>query len=325
MVLACASFLISARAQFDYLQVEVIVKRSVTGPVTRRNPYHLHVATDHGGTYGDPPWRGAQPSYPGQPPSAEPARRPPRPKAAFLIAVTALVLGAAGLAVSLAAVATQLLPRHFTAYQQQQIVNWEFGKRWRDLPAGQIFPASAVYAPPAALDDDPALTLAVRRIGIARQATCRAATDAAAAAILDRDGCASMLRATYADGTDSYVVTVGVAILPGTAQASAAARSLAIADGEGTTAPGVRAVSFSNTPAQWFTDKRRQLSGAESAGTYVVLYTAGYADSRPREPVASDSYGDAEMTAAAAGTARAVAAVLAAPVPAPSCPGVPGC
>jgi hypothetical protein len=307
----------------------------------------LHVATDYDGTYGDPSWHRAQPLYPGE--SADPAEsadpgergygsglpgaEPPgggstgwqrRTKASFLIAVTALVLGVVGLAVSLFGVATQMLPRQFTAQQQRQITNWEYGKRWRQMPAGQIFPASAKYAPPSALDDDISLTLPARRIGIARQASCRAATDAAAAAVLDRDGCKDMLRATYADGTGSYVVTVGVAVLPGVAQANAAAASLTTAGVDGI-GPGVHAVSFRNTPAALFTDQRRQVSGAVSAGTYVVLYTAGYADSRPKEPVSKDTYGDAEMTAAAQGVAKAVRAVLAAPVTPASCPGAAGC
>ena len=288
------------------------------------------MATEYGGTYGDPPWNGVQPPYAGQPgygsgpPDGGSAGWQRRSRTSFVIAVIALVLGVAGLAVSLVGVATQLLPRQFTAGQQRQITNWEFGKRWRDLSAAVIFPASASYSPPAALDDDPSLTLAARRIGIARQATCHAATDAAAAAVLDRDGCSAMLRATYADGTDSYVVTIGVAVLPAAAQASAAVTSLASA-GAGGIEPGVHAVPFANTPAAWFTDQRRQLSGAVSAGTYVVLYTAGYADNRPREPISADGYADAEMTGAAAGVARAVLSVLARPVPSPSCPGTPGC
>jgi hypothetical protein len=243
----------------------------------------------------------------------------------LIIAITALVLGVAGLAFSAVGVATQLLPRQFTAAQQRQITNWEYGKHWRDLPAGEIFTATVAYLPPSVLDDDPSLTLAARRIGIVKQAICRTATDAAAATVLDRDGCTHVLRATYADGTSSYVMTVGVAVLPGVAQARAAAQSLSTAPEVGGIAPGVRAVPFSGTPAQWFTDKRRQLSGAISAGTYVVLYTAGYADSRPKEPVASDSYADTEMKDAAKGVAQSVLAVLAAHVPSVSCPGTPGC
>jgi len=303
------------------------------------------VATDYGGTYGDPPWHGAQPPYQGQPsyqdqpgdgsgpPGGDggdddgggPAGWQRRSRTSLVIAITALVLGAAGLAASLFGVATQLLPRQFTAAQQRQITNWEYSKRWRDLPADRIFPVSAGYAPPAALDDDPSLTLGARRIGIARQATCGSATDTAAAAVLDRDGCKNLLRATYADGTDSYVVTVGVAVLPGVRQATDAARSLGNAAAVDGILPGVHAVPFRNTSAAWFTNQRRQLSGVISAGTYVVLYTAGYADSRPREPVSGDTYGDAEMTRAASGVARSVLSVLAAHVPAPSCPGTPGC
>jgi hypothetical protein len=297
----------------------------------------LYVATDYGDTYGDQPWHGAQPPYQDQPhpdqplgtDQAEDGLRPPgwqrRSKTSFIIAVTALVLGVIGLAVSGIGVATQLLPRQFTAAQQRQITNWEYSEHWRDLSAGEVFPATATYTPPSVLDDDPALALAARRIGLAKQATCRAATDAAAAAVLDRDGCTHVLRATYADGTDSYVVTVGVAVLPGVAQAHAAAQSLTTARDVDGIAPGVRAVPFSHTSAQWFTDERRQLSGSISAGTYVVLYTAGYADSRPKEPVSSDSYADAEMKDAAKGVAQSVLAVLAAHVPSASCPGTPGC
>ena len=69
----------------------------------------------------------------------------------------------------------------------------------------------------------------------------------------------------------------------------------------------------------------RQLSGAVAAGTYVILYTVGYTDNRPKEPVSGDSYADGEMTSAGAGVARAVQSVLGAPVRSPGCPGTPGC
>jgi hypothetical protein len=239
--------------------------------------------------------------------------------------VTALVIGLAGLAVSLYGVATQLMPRHFSAAQQRQITDWEYAKRWRVEPAGKIFPARVKYQPPAALDDDPSLTLAADRIGIAKQATCQSATDPAAAAVLDRNGCTAVLRATYVDGTDSYVVTVGAAVMPGSAQASAAARELASAGQAGGDGPGVDAVAFKNTPASWFTDQRRQLTGSVAAGGYVILYTVGFADSRPHEPVSAASYADDEMTNAGRGVADAVLSVLGAPVPPAHCPGTPGC
>lgn len=235
------------------------------------------------------------------------------------------MLGLAGFAASVAGLANQVLHRKLSASQMEQITNWEYGKRWRTLPADAIFPASVSYPPPAGLYGDPALTLAARRVGVAGQASCAAAADPTAAAVLDHDGCQALLRATYVDDTDSYVVTVGAAVLPGSAQAAAAARTIAHATGADGLGPAVRTVRFAATPAAGFTDSRRQLSGVVSAGTYVVLYTVGYADERPREPVAGDTYTDDEMSSAGTGVAHAVLSVLAAPVPAPSCPGTPGC
>jgi hypothetical protein len=239
------------------------------------------------------------------------------------VAVAVLALGVAGLAVALVGLAFQLLPRQFTAQQQRQITDWEIGKRWRAMPAGTIFPPSLQYAAPASVSDDPALRLSASRIGIARQATCAAATDSAVATVLTGQRCEAMLRATYADGTDSYVVTVGVAVLPGSAQVAIAERALArVTGGDG---KGVHAVPVAGTPAAAFTDSRRQLSGSMAAGPYLVFYTIGYADDRPRVPVVADSYADAEMMAAGQGVARAVASVLGKPVPPPHCPGTPGC
>jgi hypothetical protein len=232
------------------------------------------------------------------------------------------VLGGLGLVGFGIGVWAQVAPRKFTAQQRQQITNWEFGKRWRDLTAGAIFPASVSYPAPAALDDAPSLTLSAERVGVARQTTCASATDSAAATVLDRDGCAAILRATYVDSTGSYVVTVGAAVLPGTADATSAAQAIARAGGARS---AVHAVPFSGTPAAAFTDKRRQLSGVVSAGTYVVLYTVGYADSRPKEPVTGDDYTSAEMTSAGTGVAHDVLSVLAAPVAPASCPGAPAC
>jgi hypothetical protein len=301
-----------------------------------------------GQPYPGQPYRGqphpGQP-YPGQPYPGEPDNGPPRwgpppdPGAGSgadakamarrrrtrFIAVTVLVLGAVGFFASVAGLASQVMPRMFTASQQQQITDWEMGKHWRALPAGVIFPASVSYPPPASLDDDPSLTLSARRAGIAGQASCASAADPTAAGVLDRYGCTAVLRATYVDETGSYVVTVGAAVLPGATQAAAAARSIAARSGSDELGPTVHTVGFTGTLAAAFTNGRRQLSGVLSAGTYVILYTVGYADGRPREPVAGDSYADGEMTGAGAGVAHAVLSVLAAPVPSPRCPGTPGC
>ena len=277
------------------------------------------MATEYDGAYGDRPWRHAAPSYGGQPPY-----RARHGSQRWFAAVAALVLGVAGLAVALTGVAFQLLPRQFSAEQQRQISDWEAGKRWRTMPAGKIFPASLQYTAPSVLGD-PSLQLTANRVGIASQASCAAATDpAAVGAVLARHGCETMLRATYVDGTGSYVITVGVAVMPGSAQASAAERELLAGVG-GKNGAGVRTVRVAGSLAAAFTDPRRQLSASIAAGPYLVFYTIGYTDDRPRQPVTADKYGDAEMTAAGAGVAQAVASTVDSPVPPPQCPGTPGC
>jgi SAM-dependent methyltransferase len=311
----------------------LVITKTVRWPVSgHRKPYHLHVATEYG-AYGDQPWRDAEPQYPGQPARGDgpsryepqpPGRHRHRPVGSTVIAVTALALGLIGLVISLIGVATELMPRTFTAGQQRQITDWEYARNWRTLMAGQIFPASIGYQAPAVLDDS-SLVLTARRIGIAGQSSCRAVTDAAAARVLDRNGCSAMLRATYTDGTDSYVVTVGVAVLPSTAQAEAAYTQLSNAAPVGGILPGVDALAFKGTPAAWFTNQRRQLSEVARAGPYVALYTIGYADSRPREPVSGDKYADGEMAGVGGGVAQAVLAEVGTPPPAPHCPGTSGC
>jgi hypothetical protein len=282
----------------------------------------LHVATEYDGAYGDRPWRHAAPSYGGQPPY-----RARRGSQRWFAAVAALVLGVAGLAVALTGIALQLLPRQFSAEQQRQITDWEAGKRWRTMSAGAIFPASLQYAPPpppTLPSDDPGLPQTADRVGIASQASCAAATyPAAVGAALARHGCEAMLRATYVDGTDSYVITVGVAVMPGSAQVNAARQELAGVGGRN--GAGVRTVPVAGSLARAFTDARRQLSASMAAGPYLVFYTIGYTDDRPRQPVTYDNYGQAEMTAAGAGVARAVASKVDSSVPPPHCPGTPGC
>lgn len=297
------------------------------------------MGTDYGGqaAYDAQAWQGSQPGFgsqqefggaPGFTVSPDPGQtRRGRIRARSTAAVAVLLLGVTGLGVSLAGLATQILPRQFTAHQRQQITDWEAGKRWRTWPAGKIFPASVRYPAPAVLGS--AMTLTARRIGIARQASCRAATDAAVATVLARNGCQAMLRATYADLTDSYVVTVGVAAFPGSAAAGQARRqldgpALASTGGAGV-APGVRAVLFPHTAAAWFGDNQRQMSGNAADGTYMVFYAIGYADSRVRQQVSTDTYTYSEMRSLGSGVAQDVISALARPPLPPHCPGAPGC
>ncbi len=240
--------------------------------------------------------------------------------------VLVLLVGIAGVAAALTGVAAGVLPRRFTAAQQQQITAWEFGKRWRTWPAGKIFPGSVRYQLPAsALADVDGLTLTARRVGISPQAGCATTTDPAAASVLARHGCQAILRATYADATGSYVVTIGIAVLPAPGQAAAAAGQLAGGHGARGFRPGVRALLFPHTVAARFRDGQRQLTSSFAAGSYVVFYAVGYADGRPRAQVADNPYADSEMTSVAGGVARSIAASFGAPPAAPRCPGAPGC
>lgn len=247
-------------------------------------------------------------------------------------ALIALVLGLAGFVISATGMATQLLPRRFSAAQQQQIESWEIAGRWQQLTAGQIFPASVSYQLSAGvLQDATPLNLNARRVAIAPRSGCGSGvTTAAAASVLRHDGCQAVLRATYADATGSYVMTVGVAVLPSAAAAVKANRSLAQPrltanrSETGRLAAGVLVVRYHGTAAAMY-DYSRQISSSFADGPYLVMYAAGYADSRPRVPVASDHYADAEMTSLAEGVAQSVADTLAAPAASPHCPGTPGC
>jgi len=245
----------------------------------------------------------------------------------------ALGLGLAGFVISGFGMATQLLPRQFSAAQQQQIKDWEIASRWQQLPAGQIFPASVLYQLSATvLQDATPLNLNALRIGIAPQSGCGAGvTPSAAAAVLRRDGCKAVLRATYVDSTWSYVMTVGVAVLPSAAAAAKASDSLSqtrltAADNAetGTLPAGILVVRYHGTAAAMF-DYSRQISASFAKGPYLVMYAVGYADSRPRVPVASDRYSEREMTSLAQGVAQSVADTLAAQPATPHCPGSPGC
>ena len=70
-------------------------------------------------------------------------------------------------------------------------------------------------------------------------------------------------------------------------------------------------------------DYSRQISASFADGPYLVMYAVGYADSRPRVPVASDHYADAEMTSLAEGVAQSVAGHAGRPARQPALPGDP--
>jgi len=241
----------------------------------------------------------------------------------FAVTLTALFVGTAGLASAAAGVSAQLLPRRFTASQQRQIVGWEMERRWRTMSAGEIFPVTISYQLPSdTLNGASGLPLKAYRVGISRQTSCAAASVPAAGRVLAAGRCAAMVRATYTDQTDSMLVTVGVAVMPGAGAAKSVASTLSAGPQP---QPGVRPLSLRSTLARAFGNRQRQLSWAVSSGPYVIMSAAGYADGTPRIQLESDPYAAEEMTSFATGVADAVGSPLgAAPAP-PKCPGAPGC
>jgi hypothetical protein len=240
-----------------------------------------------------------------------------------VLLMAGLAAGLAGLAVSVFGIVVQVLPRRFSAAQQEQIMTWEVAKRWRSWPAGRIFPRTIPYELPGrAFGGGSPLSLTARRVGIAPQSSCRAAVDPAVGDVLARHGCQAVLRATYEDTTQTLAVTVGVAVLPAFSAARESATSLGTV---GEPASGVRAVSFRRTTTARFGDRSHKIAWDGVAGPYLVFATVGYADGRPWISSGHDSYTEAEMLSLASGTAQGVAAHLGAMPPPARCPGSPSC
>lgn len=240
-----------------------------------------------------------------------------------LLLAAGLLAALAGLVVSVGAAATQFLPRHFSAAQRNQIMTWEVGKRWRSWPAGRIFPSAIDYdLPRSAFGSDKSLALRAQRVGIAPQASCRKATVRPVGRLLAKRGCLAVLRATYQDTTQTFAVTVGVAVLPATSPAAGAASALQKSRAR---QPWLRAVSFRRTAAAHFAGPGHKVAWTDAAGPYLVLATVGYADGRPWLNSGHDAYTRIELNSLAAGVGHSVAGRLGATPPAPRCPGSPGC
>ncbi|MFI6500112.1 hypothetical protein [Nonomuraea typhae] len=140
-------------------------------------------------------------------------------------------------------------------------------ERWRTWPVHRVFPGALPGDSPSGARVTYVLA------GIAPEAPCRVALQPSAAASLP--GCLTTLRATYADSTQTYVATVGVAVLAGAPGPLPAALT-------GTRPASVRPVAFPDGAAERF-GAAQYVTGAlaASGGRYVVLAAAGYADGRP--------------------------------------------
>jgi hypothetical protein len=214
---------------------------------------------------------GATAPIPGTTPGREPGpvvqHRGRLRTGAIVVLVLAGLAGLAGGGIPLYAELT----RHATGAEVAAAGRAEIATRWQRLPAGSIFPATVSY-----LTSDGLRTTA-RRVGIAPRVSCPAAVDPAAAAVLRRHGCVTVLRATYLDASGTLAVTVGVAVMPSLAAAQAAVNALPSGPGQ----PGLRAVRFPQTTAGLFGNAQRSRQDvAASHGSYAYFYAAGYTDGR---------------------------------------------
>lgn len=261
---------------------------------------------------------GSQPQDTPPPPNTGSLRRRVRQVAFSMV----LAAGLAGLALSAVGIAHQLLPRRFTPAQRRAISAWEMERRWRDLPAGEIFPATVSYELPSYdLGATSNLVLDARRLGISPAAKCSSAATGTAVRVLSDQRCSGALRATYVDSSGSMVATVTVAVLPST---SAADDVISALPGSSTDRMVIRALSIAGTPAAGFDDDDRQLSRTEAVGPYVIMVTVGFSDGRHHMRL-TDPYVNTEMDSLVSGLMSAATAKLGAPLPVPSCPGAPGC
>ena len=247
-------------------------------------------------------------------------RRPLMAVFSFLMAVALF-----GLAMAALGIAHQLLPRQFTPAQQGKITTWEQLRRWRALPAGQIFPAKVSYALSArTVEANQGLNLTAIRLGISSSTGCAESLPAATAQVIDKFGCAAVLRATYVDSTGSLVATVAVAVLPDSGKAQSAANQLG-AESLAAKLALVEPLRVTGTAAATFGDEQRQKSAVTSAGPYVIMTVAGYADGRPHVRHSGHPYTDLEMGSLNSGLARSAEHILNPSLPTPNCPGAPGC
>jgi hypothetical protein len=191
------------------------------------------------------------------------------------------------------------LARKPTAAELSRAAATAVARRWQAWPTGKIFPAGLPYTA------DPDVPEHAMRAGIGRGVGCAAAVDRAVASVLLRNGCRSVLRASYTDEGEAIVITIGVVAFPSPRAALAAQAQL-----RPDPAAGLHAFAIPYTASALFSDRARQADTVTRDGPYLVLTTAGYADGRP---AAATGQRRPDVFAPAGQLAQAIVAPLAAP------------
>lgn len=202
--------------------------------------------------------------------------REPRPsghRRPWAVTIAVAVLAVACLAAGIAAAgrAHAELTRKPTSAELAAAAAAGVAGQWAREPAGQVFPATLPYY--SGLNN----LEAARREGISPASGCAAGLDATVAALARRDGCQTVLRASYADQLGGVVYTIGVLAFPTPGQAAA---FLARYRPSHSPVRGLRAAAFPGTGAASFDDAARESALSRQDGPYAVLAVAGYADGR---------------------------------------------
>jgi hypothetical protein len=202
---------------------------------------------------------------------------PVRALAAALLALLGLALmgaGLVGLGVAGHRATDQLRKVGTTAASQRFAFDRE---AWRAIPVDALFPPR--HSLPEATAEDAAGRDLVR-VAVPAPADCRSAFDPALAQLVAGLGCGPVLRADYADATQTLVATVGVAFLHGT---PAQQQDLDLATGGAHDDLQARPVAAPGTAAASFGPAQRLASAVHAPGDepYLFFAVAGFADGRP--------------------------------------------
>ncbi|MFB9250824.1 hypothetical protein ACFFWE_21510 [Sphaerisporangium melleum] len=221
---------------------------------------------------------------------------------------TILAIAAVNVLIGTVGLLQETRSRPLTVAERARYAEQDIARRWQAWRAEEVFPAEVEYTGLARVRQ------LARRVGIAPEAPCSAVMDAPVASVLREHGCRTVLRATYVDQTSTFVMTVGVAVLPDEETRVDTAADLPVDD-----RVGVRPVAFPGTVADSFGAAQRQRTGWTAAGPYIVFSTAGYADGRTRAAVAPQEILHSELWPAAQGVAGQIVRGLAAPPDIPRC------
>lgn len=205
-----------------------------------------------------------------------------------LLAVAVALLGLAALVGGCVAI-TMELTRSSTDAEQVKAGQKELATRWRRLTGDEIFPA--FIEPEAFAQDSEAKAkdgalMRAHRVGVAIPVPCGDAFDPQLAAVLKKNGCGQVLRATYVDWSGTLAATLGIAVMPDAKAVHRAETAIVTELGVDSVRRryGVHVVAFPGTPAADFTDAGRQdfFKATTGSSPYLFFRSSGWIVPRGR-------------------------------------------